>query len=471
MLLDMQALAFVDLETTGATATSDRITEIGIVEVDENGVREWSTLVNPEIAIPSFIQNLTGISDAMVKDAPTFAEVAKEVLERLQGRLFIAHNARFDYGFLQNEFCRAGHEFRSTVLCTVKLSRRLFPEHRKHSLDTLIERHGLSANGRHRALADAQLIHQFWKLVQASQPEERLAAVLKELTARPTLPPHLDPSIIDILPDGPGVYLFFGANALPLYVGKAKDIRKEALSHFTGAKTSARKKALSQQVERIEWIETGGPIGSLLKEAALVRELQPTHNRQLQCNDDLCAIALVDCGGGLMQPEIVYGRDLDFGQQHNLYGLFKTAREATTMLTQLAAAYQLCHAILGLEKGTAGEPCSAYQLKKCKGACVGSEPPAAHSLRLVQGLAKFRIKPWPFAGPAYLKEGKEILVVDRWCFLGSVRSADDLWPLLEQRRPAFDRDTYRILSKVAAQLTPFPKPHQPASGNHSNPDQ
>lgn len=120
-------------------------------------MREWSTLVDPEIAIPGFIQTLTGISDDMVRDAPTFAEVAEEVLQRLQGRLFIAHNARFDYGFLKSEFSRAGHEFRSAVLCTVKSSRKLFPEHRKHNLDALIERHGLSANGRHRALADAKL--------------------------------------------------------------------------------------------------------------------------------------------------------------------------------------------------------------------------------------------------------------------------------------------------------------------------
>src|SRR3989338_3148340 len=160
------ALAFVDLETTGATATADRITEIGIVEVDENGVREWSCLVNPGTSISGFIERLTGISNAMVADAPPFADVAAEVKQRLAGRLFIAHNVRFDYGFLKNDFKRAGHDFRATVLCTVKLSRKLYPQHAKHNLDSLIERHGLAVSSRHRALGDARLIHQFWNRVQ-----------------------------------------------------------------------------------------------------------------------------------------------------------------------------------------------------------------------------------------------------------------------------------------------------------------
>src|ERR1700693_4895500 len=118
-------IVFVDLETTGATATADRITEIGIVEVSDRGVSEWSSLVNPEARISEFIERLTGISNAMVATAPTFASLADEVMARLQGRLFIAHNARFDYGFLKNEFKRAGQNFRATVLCTVKLSRKL----------------------------------------------------------------------------------------------------------------------------------------------------------------------------------------------------------------------------------------------------------------------------------------------------------------------------------------------------------
>jgi DNA polymerase III subunit epsilon len=451
----MPALAFVDLETTGATPARDRITEIGIVEVTEDGtVSEWSMLLNPETPIPGFIQSMTGITDAMVAVAPTFVELAGEIVERLQGRLFIAHNARFDYGFLKNEFRRIGIDFRTTVACTVKLSRRLFPGHPKHGLDALIERHGLTVSDRHRALGDARLIHQFWNLAREAHPADRFSAVLKEITARPSLPSHLDPGIVDDLPEGPGVYLFHGDTAL-LYVGKAKNLRERVLSHFAGDHASAKEMSLAQQIRRIEWIETGGEVGALLKEATLIKQLQPTHNRQLRRNMELCAIRLVDQGAGLITPEIVFARELDFGRQTNLYGLFKSAKEAEKVLFDIANAHGLCHAILGLEKVKPGKPCFARQVKKCQGACVGEESLIAHTLRLVQSLAKLKLKAWPFQGPAGFKEGDEVLVVDHWCYLGSAKSEEELWSLLDSGRPQFDRDTYRILVKVADRFAPL----------------
>lgn len=276
----MRPLAFIDLETTGATASTDRITEIGIVEVDADGtVREWQQLVNPGTPISPFIEQLTGISNAMVAGAPPFHAVADEARRRLDGRLFIAHNAGFDYGFLKSEFKRLGIVFRAPVLCTVKLSRALFPEHKRHNLDALIERHGLQAAARHRALADAQLIHQFWQKIHVDRSPEQIAAALQAQNANPSLPPHFDASLVDDLPDTPGVYLFYGDNAAPLYVAQAKDIRKQVLAHFPAGQPSARDKALAAQARRIEWIETAGEIGAQLKAAALLKQLQPSANR------------------------------------------------------------------------------------------------------------------------------------------------------------------------------------------------
>ena len=405
-------LAFVDLETTGATATVDRITEIGIVEVDEDGVHEWSQLVDPQTPIPGFIQNMTGITDAMVAGQPTFAELAEDLLQRLQGRLFIAHNARFDYGFLKNEFRRLGYDFRASVLCTVKLSRRLYPQQRKHNLDALIERHGLYAAARHRALADAQLIHQFWRQMQGTHDQELLASLVAELTGRSSLPPHIDADVVDLLPEEPGVYLFYGENELPLYVGKAKEIRARVLSHFSGDHASSKEMALSQQLRRIDWIVCGGEIGALLQEAALIKKLQPSHNRQLRRNSELCSFHLLDHGAGLLQPELVYAREVDFGRTPGLYGLFKSAREATETLTALADEYGLCHALLGLEKVAPGKPCFAHQLHKCLGACVGKETLPKHALRLVQALSRLRLRQWPCAGPGFIREGDEVHLLD-----------------------------------------------------------
>ena len=452
----MRPLAFIDLETTGATATADRVTEIGIVEVDEDGsVREWQQLVNPGTRIPPFIEQLTGISNAMVADAPPFAAVADETLRRLEGRLFIAHNARFDYGFLKNEFKRLGITFRAPVLCTVKLSRTLYPEFHRHNLDSLIERHGLQADARHRALADAQLIHQFWKKIHVDRSSEDIAAALKKLNARPSLPSHLDAGIVDDLPDTPGVYLFYGENDLPLYIGKAKDIRQRVLSHFAADHSSAREMALAQQLRRIDWIETAGEIGALLKEATLVKQLLPTHNRQLRKNDDLCTWTLVDEGEGWLRPQLAAARDLDFGLSTSCYGLFKNAREATEVLRALADSHNLCDILLGLEKRTPGKPCFGHQIRRCKGACVGKEPLARHTLRLVGALAGLKLVSWPFAGPALIREGEEAHLIEGWRYLGTPRSDAELAELLDAGRPQFDRDTYKLLAKYTGKMQPL----------------
>lgn len=183
-----EKLIFVDLETTGANLVNDRITEIGIVAVHPDGaVERWSSFVNPGRPIPSFIQELTGISDKMVEAAPSFDALANAVHERLADGLFIAHNARFDFGFLHHAFTRTGHALQSEMLCTVKLSRALFPEEKRHNLDTLIVRHGLIPEARHRALADADLLRQFWGTLVRDIPPETLTHAIKKLRQKSAL--------------------------------------------------------------------------------------------------------------------------------------------------------------------------------------------------------------------------------------------------------------------------------------------
>ena len=264
-MTNYEKLVFIDLETTGTNPVLDRITEIGIVEVGATGaVTRWSTLVNPEISIPPFVQTLTGIDDAMVRNAPVFSEIAEALAARLQDSLFIAHNARFDYGFLRNAFKAAGGGLRCEVLCTVKLSRKLFPEEPKHNLDILIERHGLVPDGRHRALADADLLWQLWTKLIARTAPEIFEQTVKLLLQRPSLPTHLAPESLDDIPDTPGVYLFYGENGMPLYVGKSVHLRQRVLSHFNADHRLYKDMRMSSQIHRLEWRETAGEIGALL---------------------------------------------------------------------------------------------------------------------------------------------------------------------------------------------------------------
>src|SRR5438445_552997 len=149
-------IAFVDIETTGARSFYDRIIEIGILRVENNElVRTFHSLLNPQAYVPKEIELLTGIRAEDVETAPTFRQVKDQILEALEDCIFVAHNVRFDYGFLRNEFKREEISFSAKHFCTVRLSRLLYPRYKKHNLDSLIERLQIPCENRHRALDDA----------------------------------------------------------------------------------------------------------------------------------------------------------------------------------------------------------------------------------------------------------------------------------------------------------------------------
>ena len=447
-----EPLVFLDLETTGANAVYDRITEVGLIETERGRVvSEWSTLVNPGARIPPAIQAMTGITDDMVALAPAFSEIAPQLLERLAGKLLIAHNARFDYGFLRNEFQRTGRRYASRVLCTVKLSRKLYPNETRHNLDALMTRHGIACDARHRALGDARVL---WSLVSRWRQEldpGRIATAVESLVKAPAVPAGLPDGALDDIPDAPGVYLFHGENGVVLYVGKSVSLRSRVLSHFAGDHRDSKDMKIAQQVQRVEWIETAGELGALIEEARLVRCLAPVYNRRLRRTTELCAWHW-RAEALLSPPRLVTAQDLERTGFGDLYGLFRSRAVALEAMREIAAAHGLCAILLGLEKGKG--PCFAHQLKRCRGACVGKESRAAHALRLATALAQLRMRPWPFKGRIAVRENGPaggLIVLDRWCYLGTVRSEIELAELAERRSaPAFDLDTYKILSRFFA---------------------
>src|SRR5215203_847532 len=268
-----RSLVFVDVETTGSSPAREHITEIGLVRVDfdDDAVRvdEWCTLINPGVPIPAEIQWLTGITNDMVRSAPSFADIAQPLFDRLEGAIFVAHNARYDYGFVRAEFRRAGLSYAAKTLCTVRLSRHLYPDRAPHTLDAIIERFGLYGETRHRALGDARVL---WRLLQKladRHPHSEIETAMRALLRRPALPSNLPPDAIDALPHAPGVYLFYGLNEHPIYIGKSIDLRTRVASHFSAEHRAERELRLSQDVHRIEWEETAGELGALLRESEL----------------------------------------------------------------------------------------------------------------------------------------------------------------------------------------------------------
>jgi len=449
--VDDQPWVFLDVETTGANPVFDRITEIGLVEVGRDGrTVEWSSLVNPGFRIPPTIQTITGITDDMVALAPAFSEIARPLLARLEGKLLVAHNARFDYGFLRNEFRRAGHRYASRVLCTVKLSRRLYPLEARHNLDTLIARHGIACEARHRALSDARAIWRIVNFWRCSIEPARFAAAMDALVKAPAVPAGLPDGALDGIPEAPGVYLFYGENDSVLYVGKSVNLRSRVLSHFASDHRDAKDMKIAQQVRRVDWIETSGELGALIEEARLVKNLAPVYNRRLRRSTELCAWHW-RAEEPAAAPRLVTARELDPGSFDDLHGLFRSRAAALEGLREIALAHQLCPIVLGLENGNG--PCFAHQLKRCRGTCVGKETRAAHGLRLAAALAQLKMRPWPFKGRVGVRENGAgaLIVLERWCYLGTARTDAELAELAEKRtQPVFDPDTYKILSRYFA---------------------
>jgi DNA polymerase-3 subunit epsilon len=264
------------------------------------------------------------------------------------------------------------------------------------------------------------------------------------------VPAGLPEGALDDIPEAPGVYLFHGENGVVLYVGKSINLRSRIMAHFTGDHRDSRDMKIAQQVQRVDWIETAGELGALIEEARLVKELAPVYNRRLRRTADLCAWHW-RAEDPASPPRLVTARELDETAFGDLYGLFRSRSAALETLREIAVAHQLCPIVLGLEKGTG--PCFAHQLKRCRGACVGKETRLAHGLRLGAALAQLRMRPWPFKGRVGVREVRAgaLIVLDRWCYLGTVSSEAGLAELaLERPQPAFDLDTYKILTRFFA---------------------
>ncbi|UTH75033.1 exonuclease domain-containing protein [Chromobacterium sp. IIBBL 290-4] len=446
-----QPCAIVDLETTGGNIARDRITEVGLVLIDGERVERLSWLVNPGQPIPPFIENMTGISNEMVAAAPPFAELADGLLATLQGRLLLAHNARFDYGFLRNEFRRAGMRFQARALCTVKLSRRLYPQHFKHSLDSLIARHGIEMPERHRALADAEAVYRFIQIASAELGEDKVAYEAGQLLSQPaelsSLPAELQQQLEE-MPDSAGVYALFGADDRALYVGRAPNLYRKALGHFAERKPNRHEVKIDEPVARVEWRECLGEFGAQLTELQWLARWKPVHNPKARMMGEVCTLQLQTGEDGYVRPLPVAAHAIDFTRTADLFGLFRHAREARKALAQIALAQGLCQSVLGVEQVTSrkGVACAAYRIGRCRGACVGEEGADSHNQRLLSALQRLKVKQWPFEGAVAVVERDEVCgdvtehLFDRWCYLGSRVNGGAL-----QGEPAFDLDYYKLL--------------------------
>lgn len=458
------AYAFVDVETTGTSATYGGIIEIGILRVEDGVVVDtFSTLVNPGKTLPPIITSITGITDTQLDGAPPFEAVSGRVAELLDGATFVAHNAAFDYSFVKREFARLGTRWNAKSLCTVKVSRALYPEHARHNLDALIERHGLPMENRHRAFADAAAMAAFLRAAEGDRGADAVRVAVNRALGAPALPAGLDPAVIAGLPHAPGVYVFYGPEDEVLYVGKSVDIKARVRSHFTDSRRTGRERALCEATAFVDCEETSGELSALLLEAQRIKELAPIYNRRLRKAKRLATTREALDERGYRTAVAAYEDELDERRIDGVLGVSKSLSQGKAALKALARDHALCAKLLGLEAGAG--PCFAHQLGRCGGACAGKEDPAAYNARFEAAFAKRRMKSWPFKGPMMLPEDPEaeegtVYVMDQWRILKVLSYTADGYDE-EDVDAEFDYDSYKILSKhllrrdVRSKLVPY----------------
>lgn len=364
----------VDIETTGGSPKNSKITEIAMYKHDGNTIiDEYITLVNPEMTIPPFITNLTGISDLMVKDAPKFYEIAKNIVEFTEGCIFVAHNVGFDYGVIRSEFKSLGFDFRRSHLCTVRSSRYVIPGKDSYSLGKLTRSLGIELNGRHRAGGDALATAHLFTLLYEKDPNNLSTFIQEEVNPK-NLHPNLNVDALEELPNKIGVYKLYNEVNQLIYVGKSIHIRKRVEQHLRNNTT---KKGLQMQKEiaRIDFELSGSELIALLRESELIKQHQPLYNRSLRRNS------------------FPYGL-YDYTDEHGYLRLFisqvsktnaipltqfNSKREGSAYLERIVEDYELCKKLCDLYKTNSA--CFQYTIKQCNGACVQEEDPMSYNER------------------------------------------------------------------------------------------
>lgn len=443
-----EPLVFVDIETNGLNHIRGRVIEVAVIRVEGGEiVREFRQLINPGSPLPQFITNLTGIASRDLAGAPVFLEIANELHEILDGAVFVAHNVRFDYSFLKQEFKRVGKEFRPQQICTVKLSRALYPQHRTHKLQDLIARHGLQVAERHRAYDDAHALWQFVQLVQReSDPDLLYQAIAKQLK-KPSLPKGLDASLLASLPEDHGVYIFEDEAGNPIYVGKSVNIKQRVASHFMRDHENVGEFKIAQHVRNITFHQTEGELHSLLLESKLVKQMQPLYNKQLRRTEKLTLAKRVPNEQGYITVVLQEAAAIDLQDIPDVLAIYPRRGKAKDSVEQIMRDWSLCPKLCGLEKSSGA--CFLYQLRKCGGACVSKESPEAYNQRLLTAFEKVRIESWPYASPVLVQArsdaARHSLVLDQWCVIAEVTQEDYCEPVITTHPRVFDLDTYKII--------------------------
>jgi DNA polymerase-3 subunit epsilon len=375
----MKRFAIVDIETTGSYKSTHAITEIAIIVHDGKKITDtFQSLINPESTVSPYVSRLTGITNEMLRDAPKFYEVAKQIWNMTDEAAFIAHSVQFDYSYIREEFKNLGADFRRNKLCTVRLSRKIFPGYPSYSLANICTHLGIKIENRHRAMGDAAATATLFEMCLANDKENIVSKSLKKNSKEAILPPNLPEQVFDSLPEKTGVYYFYDLKGNVIYVGKALNIKNRIYSHFTGM-GSARLSFISS-IANVSYTLCGSELIALLFESSEIKRLYPLYNQAQKRDRGNYVLAEYTDRQGIQH--LLFTKNHKSIKAITSFKSFSAARE---FMFSLVSEFELCPKYCGIQSSAAA--CFDYQLKKCKGVCAGAEEIAAYNKRVQLALA------------------------------------------------------------------------------------
>lgn len=338
--------AVVDIETTGGYASANGITEIAIVLHNGHEVEgKYETLVNPNMSIPRYVQSLTGITDAMVAQAPQFAMVAPHIYNLLKDRIFVAHNVNFDYSFVKHHLQVAGYDLNVPKLCTIRSARKIFPGLPKYGLGHICQTLDISIENRHRAAGDAIATSQLLSLLIANDTSGDIAKMMKGRGGEQYLPPNVPLDQLQQLPVTPGVYYFHNKKGKPVYVGKARNLRQRVTSHFSNNKIGRQKQDFLKSIYSISYKVCSTELMASILESIEIRRLWPEFNYSQKRFEQYYALYRYEDARGYIR----LGIDK---QRKNLQPIytFGIITEGHQLLKNLIDKFELCPRMCFIDK-------------------------------------------------------------------------------------------------------------------------
>ena len=381
----MKKYAIIDIETTGGSPQRDKITEIAILIHDGNKIiDEFVTLINPERFIPHFITSLTGVTNEIVADAPKFYEVAKEIVKITEGKIFVAHNANFDYHFIRNEFKNLGFKYKRDVLCTVKLSRKLIPGLQSYSLGKLCDELQIKTDNRHRAAGDAIATSKIFDILLSLDRNYQGKESLFHKPGLSNLNPDLDTDIIKDLPEETGIYYFYNKDKNIIYIGKSKNIHQRVITHLSN-NSSKRAVEMKDRITCIGYEITGNELIALLLESDEIKKHKPVYNRAQRRTSSNHSIYTFKDENGYIRFSIEKNKDDTMP-----LASYESKEKARKQINKIIEDFNLCQKLSGLYDSPGN--CFQHQIGICHGACIQIESSEEYNQRAAKAQRTFEFE-------------------------------------------------------------------------------